>query len=160
MRFITSPRGLFFQPRARLASSVKSDRWAKAGATATAKPLQRLERLKARAGKQVAADAIGALDAKAGALEGAPGRFGRVSRAASEDSLARSNGDLAALLDVVEAADAMPTPAVVSAVEGSLKTVTGLLARWKEIRTRDVPALNRQLEEAKLPPVDLSPERH
>ena len=120
----------------------------------------RLETLKARAGKTAAADAIGALDGKAAALEGTPGRFGRASRAASEDNLTRSNGDLATLLDVVEGADARPTPAAVSAVEGSLKTVAGLLARWKEIRTRDVPALNRELEKAKLPPVDLTPERH
>jgi hypothetical protein len=119
----------------------------------------RLEKLKARAGKEAVADAIGALNARAGALEGPPGRFGRASRAASEDNLTRSNGDLATLLEVVEGADAMPTPAAISAVEGSLKTAAGLLARWKEIRTRDVPALNRQLEEAKLPPVDLTPER-
>jgi hypothetical protein len=119
----------------------------------------RLEKLKARAGKTAAADAIGELDARAAALEGTPGRFGRASRAASEDNLVRSNGDLAALLDVVEGADARPTTAAVSAVEGSLKRLAGLLARWKEIRTRDVPALNRQLEKAKLPPVDLTPER-
>jgi photosystem II stability/assembly factor-like uncharacterized protein len=120
----------------------------------------RLEQLKVRAGKEATANAIGALDAKAGALEGTPGRSGRASRAASQDNLTRSNGDLATLLEVVEGADAMPTPVAVSAVEGSLKTVAGLLARWKEIRTRDVPALNRQLEEAKLPPLDLTPERH
>jgi len=116
----------------------------------------RLKKLKARAGKTAAADTIAALDAKAAALEGTPGGFGHASRAASEDNLARSNGDLATLLEVVEGADARPTPAAVSTVEGSLKTVAGLLARWKKIRTRDVPALNRQLEKAKLPLVDLT----
>jgi hypothetical protein len=117
-----------------------------------------LEKIKASAAKTAAAESISALDSRAAALEGTPGRFGRASRAASEDNLTRSGSDLASLLDVVEGADARPTPATVAAVEGSLKTVASLIARWNEVRTRGLPALNRELEKAKLPPVELTPE--
>jgi hypothetical protein len=115
--------------------------------------------LKPRAEKTDAAKALGDLEHAAGALEGTPGRFGRASRAASEDNFTRVNADLATLLDVVEGADERPTAAVLSAVEGTLKTLAGLLARWNEIKTSEVPELNRKLEKAQLPAVALDPER-
>jgi photosystem II stability/assembly factor-like uncharacterized protein len=120
---------------------------------------QALLALKPRAEKTDAAGAVGALEQAAGALEGSPGRFGRASRAASAANLTRSNGDLATLLDVVEGADARPTPAAVSAAEETEKTLADLLARWNEIKTRDVPELNRKLRSAQLPVLDLTPNR-
>jgi hypothetical protein len=116
-----------------------------------------LAALKPRGEKTGAAEAIGALDAAAGALEG--GRSGRGRRAGSEDNLTRSNADLATLLEVVEGADARPTAAAITAVEGAGKTLAGLLARWNEIKTRDVPELNRKLQSAQLPVLDLSKTR-
>ena len=116
-----------------------------------------LAALKPRAEKTAAAEAIGALDAAAAALEG--GRAGRGRRTGSEDNLARANADLATLLDVVEGADARPTAAAVSAVEEARKTLAALLARWNEIQARDIPELNRKLQSAQLPVLDLSPTR-
>jgi hypothetical protein len=119
---------------------------------------RQLQSLRERADKTAARDALGAVERKAAALEGVPGRFGRAARAASEDNLTRSNGDLATLLEVVEGADARPTAATLSALEETFKTLDGLLARWKEIETRDVPSLNRDLQKAHLPALDLTPE--
>jgi hypothetical protein len=116
-----------------------------------------LAALKPRAEKTGAAEGIAALDAAAGALEGS--RSGRGRRAGSEENLARSNADLATLLDVVEGADARPTAAAVSAVEATVKTLAGHLTRWNEIKTRDVPVLNRRLRKAQLPALDLSRKR-
>jgi len=113
--------------------------------------------LKPRAEKTGVAEAITALDAAAGALEG--GRSGRGRRAGSEENLARSNADLATLLEVVEGADARPTAAAITAVEETGKTLAKLLARWNEIKTRDVPELNRKLQSAQLPVLDLSKPR-
>jgi len=129
-----------------------------------AEALRQVRRLRAklaslapRAEKTAAADAIGALDAAAAALEG--GRAGRGRRTGSEDNLARANADLATLLEVVEGADARPTAATVSAVDGTGQALAALLARWKEIQTRDIPELNRKLQSAQLPVLDLSPTR-
>jgi hypothetical protein len=116
-----------------------------------------LAALKPRAEKTAAAETIGALDAAAAALEG--GRAGRGRRTGSEDNLARANADFATLLDVVEGADARPTAATVSAIEGTSQALASLLARWNEIQTRDIPELNRKLQSAKLPVLDLSPKR-
>ena len=107
---------------------------------------------------RTAGDALDTLDGKAAALEGSS-RPGRAARAASEQNLTRSNGDLAALLEVIEGADAGPTAATLSAFEETLKALTTLLARWKEIATRDLPALNRELQKAQLPVLDFNAER-
>jgi photosystem II stability/assembly factor-like uncharacterized protein len=120
---------------------------------------RQLQSLRERADKTAARDAVGALEGKAAALEGVSGRFGRASRAASEDDLTRSNGELATLLEVVDGADARPTAATLSALEQTLKTLASLLARWNEVRTHDVPSLNRELQKAHLPALDLTAER-
>ena len=117
----------------------------------------RLAALKPRAEKTGAAEAVGALDAAAAALEGV--RAGRGRRTGSEDNLARANADLATLLEVVEGADARPTAATVSAVDGAGKSLAALLARWNEIQARDIPELNRKLQAAQLPVIELSPTR-
>ncbi len=116
-----------------------------------------LAALKPRAEKTAAAEAVGALDAAAAALEG--GRTGRGRRAGPEDNLARANADLATLLEVVEGADARPSAATVSAIEETGKTLAALLSRWNEVQTRDIPELNRKLQSAQLPVLDLSPTR-
>jgi photosystem II stability/assembly factor-like uncharacterized protein len=116
-----------------------------------------LAALKPRAERTAAAEAIGTLDASAAALEGE--RAGRGRRTGSEDNLARANADLATLLEVVEGADARPTAATVSAVEETSRALAALLARWKAIQARDIPELNRKLQSAQLPVLDLSPTR-
>jgi hypothetical protein len=118
---------------------------------------RQIRSLRQRADK-TAGDALDTLDGKAAALEGS-GRSGRAARAASEQNLTRSNGDLAALLEVIEGADAGPTAATLSALEETLKTLESPIARWKEIQTRDVPSLNRELQKAQLPVLDFTTER-
>ena len=117
---------------------------------------RKLQSTRERAGKTAARDVLDDVERKAAVLEGVTGRFGRASRADSEDNLTRSNGDLATLLEVVEGADAPPTAAMLSAVEEALKTLAALITRWKEVQTRDVPSLNRELQKAHLPTLDLT----
>jgi hypothetical protein len=111
-----------------------------------------LAALKPRAEKTGAIEAVGALDAAAAALEG--GRAGRGRRNGS--GTPRPNADLATLLEVVGGADARPTASTVSAVEETNRSLASLLARWNEIQTRDIPELNRKLQSAKLPVLDVS----
>jgi hypothetical protein len=120
---------------------------------------RQLQSIRERADKTAARDALGDVERNAAALEGASGRFGRAARARSEDNLTRSNGDLATLLEVVDGADARPTAAALSALEETLKALASLLARWNEVRTRDVPSLNQELQKAQLPALDLTTER-
>jgi hypothetical protein len=118
---------------------------------------RQLQSLRERADKTAARDALDALDRKAAALEGS-GRPGRGARSAPEQNLTRSNGDLAALLEVVEGADARPTPAALSAVEETGKALASLIARWTEVQTRDLPAFNRELQKAHLPALNATTE--
>ena len=106
-----------------------------------------------KAGKGPAGEALAALDAKAAPLQGSAGGFeGGPGRGGAGD-LSRLNGQLVALLEVLQEADAKPTPAAVSAVEELRKSLAGLLARWKELKTREVPAVNAELRKMGLPPI-------
>ncbi len=115
----------------------------------------KLESLEAKAARGPAAAAIAALETKAAAMEGSAGGFGFGPRGAAED-LSRLNGSLETLLEVVESADAKPTPAMAAAADGVRKSLAGQLARWTDVKTKDLPALNEELRKAKLPPINLA----
>jgi photosystem II stability/assembly factor-like uncharacterized protein len=73
---------------------------------------------------------------------------GEASGGAKAADLTKMNGDLARLYDVVEGTDAAPTTQA-RAAWGELDTkLTALLARWKEIEGKEVPALHRELQRA------------
>ena len=85
--------------------------------------------------KGPAADSLASLDEKAASLEGSGGgRRGGGRTAAMRDDLARVNGRLVGLLDVLQEADAPPTAAMSAALEETEKSLEGLLARWKELQ--------------------------
>jgi hypothetical protein len=115
-----------------------------------------LKSLKEKAANGPAANAIAALETKAAALEGSVGGFGFGPRAPSED-LSRLNGSLETLLEVVEHADAKPTAAMNAAAGEVQQRLAGQLARWNDIKIRELPSLNEELRKAKLPSVDLTP---
>ncbi len=96
---------------------------------------------------------ITALDDKAAALAGSGGGF--FGGGDGPESLARLNGNLGQLLDMLQDADVAPTSVVVDAVGERLRALEPLLARWREIGARDVPALNQQLKAAGLAEVRL-----
>jgi photosystem II stability/assembly factor-like uncharacterized protein len=116
-----------------------------------------LKDLRDRAGQDALVDAMASLDKKAASIEGA-GNAGRRSaggpeRAAGavEPSLTRLNGRLVSLMELVEGADAPPTTQAIAASEELQKSLSALIARWREINERDVTALNEQLRHTSLP---------
>jgi len=68
----------------------------------------------------------------------------------NDDDLVRLNGDLLAVLDVVESADADPTTQAAAAVPALEQRLAAALARWDELKTKRVKALNVQLEHRSL----------
>jgi photosystem II stability/assembly factor-like uncharacterized protein len=101
------------------------------------------------------AAAISALDKKAGELEGVAAAFGGGREAGGGESLAQLSGELSTLLGVIEGADAAPTTQAVAEVGAVQRALQTQLTRWREIQTRDVPALNTQLQQANLPAIQL-----
>jgi len=112
---------------------------------------EQLKSAKEKAGQGAVADAVAALEQKIAAIEGAPGGFG--PRGGGGAGLARLGGDLLAVMNLVEGADATPTSQAVAASEQLQKTLTELLSRWNEVKDKDVKSLNEQLRGANLPAI-------
>jgi hypothetical protein len=94
---------------------------------------------------------VAELDGKAAAFEGSRARFGR--RGGVGDNFAGLNGDFAALLDILQSADATPTTQTVAACAATEKRVDALLARWKVLVDKDAAELDAALRKAGLPPL-------
>jgi hypothetical protein len=111
----------------------------------------RLKQLPAKAGQGALGEAIAALQKRAEELEGNAGGYRAVFLTdAAGKSLARLNGALNQLLATVDSADAAPSARAISmfaAVESALEQQ---LANWKEIKSRDIPALNLRLRQANM----------
>jgi hypothetical protein len=58
-------------------------------------------------------------------------------------------------MNLVEGADVMPTTQAQAAFTDSQKALNDLLARWRELKEKDVKALNEQLRGASLPAITL-----
>jgi hypothetical protein len=114
--------------------------------------------LQTSAGKGPLADAIASLDQKLAALEGGPARRRRGPpgvRRSSEKTFSRLRGDMIAILGLVDEADAAPTMQIVAASEQLERGLKELMSQWENLRSRDLPALNAQLREAKLQSIAL-----
>jgi photosystem II stability/assembly factor-like uncharacterized protein len=122
-----------------------------------------LRELRDRAGENEAlSNALSELEAKAATLEGAGGGgrrrgAGRGSREEGRTSLSQVYGQLAAVLALVDGADATPTTQAVAAATEVQRSLVRLMARWQNLRTQEVKALNEQLRKAKLPTITLEP---
>jgi hypothetical protein len=115
-----------------------------------------LAEIKKQSPQGTSAEAIEAFDKKALALEGAPaGRFGGRGAAPAADTLNLVNGQLGALMQTLQEADVTPTTAEISAVTDRRQALAKLMARWRDLTSRDRPALNVQLKQANLPEVVL-----
>jgi hypothetical protein len=114
-----------------------------------------LLKLREMAGKLPVADAITALDKKAASLEGGSGgrRGGAPAAGSDQSTLARLNGELGSVFGVLQESEEIPTSQAVAAANELPKTLAAVLARWNELKTKDVPALNDRLREANLPPI-------
>jgi len=99
-------------------------------------------------------DAISALDKKVSALLGGGGGF--FAPTSPKPTLSRANGEAATLYAEIGRADATPTPAQTSAAAETEKTFAAVSAQWKQMKTVDLPALNKQLHDANLPEIQLA----
>lgn len=113
-----------------------------------------MKSIKESAGQGAIAEAIDALDKKAAALDGGArvgGRGGQAGAVGGEPTLARLAGELNTIMGIAEGADAAPTTQATSAYNQSRQSLDELLARWNEIKSRDVNDLNEKLRRANLP---------
>jgi photosystem II stability/assembly factor-like uncharacterized protein len=119
---------------------------------------EQLTKVAQQAGKGPAGKPIADFETKAATLEGSRGGdFGGL--AAQPGDLSRINSRLVSLLEVLQGADAAPTPAMSAAFEDLRKSLDAALARWDELEKRGLPALNEELRKANLPPIELNPAR-
>ena len=114
---------------------------------------EQLQKLAGQASGAVA-DAISALDKKVSALLGGGGGF--FAPASPKPTLSRANGEAATLYSEVGRADATPTLAQTSAVAETEKTFAAVSAQWNQMKTVDLPALNKQLHDANLLEIQLA----
>jgi hypothetical protein len=107
--------------------------------------------------------AMDGLDKKVAALQGAR-RSRRADMLASGiqsggdgESLTSLVGEFAAILQLVESADAAPTTQAVAAAKQSEHALSELLQTWSRLKSQDLAALNQQLRQANLPIVRPEP---
>src|SRR5262249_1630829 len=112
-----------------------------------------LKALKENAGQGSLAEAIAALDPKAGDIECTAGGGG--PRGGGGSGLAKLASDLLSIMNLVEEADATPTTQAVAASEALRKSLADALSSWSEIKNRDVKSINEQLRQAGLPAIGI-----
>ncbi len=102
------------------------------------------------------ADAVGVLRKKVSGLLGSRGTFSALP--SSEATLSRVAGEMGQLYGQVGGSDAAPTASQTAALAAVEKDHAAVLARWKAIKSSDLPALNRQLSGAGLAVIKLKAE--
>jgi photosystem II stability/assembly factor-like uncharacterized protein len=112
---------------------------------------EQLSKLKDRAGKSE--EAVAVLAQTLAELEGKTEGLTFLSTPEGK-SLTRLNVALRTLLNAVDSADTPPTPAELETFNDVSHVLNQQLARWKEIKTKDVPALNLKLRESGLQPLN------
>jgi hypothetical protein len=113
---------------------------------------EQLHKLAAQANGPVKA-AVAAFESKLADVVGKPG--GAFSAPSSLVTLNRVNADSASLYGDVDRADAAPNAAQVNAMAETQRNFAAVMRRWNGLKSADLPALNRQLRAAGLPPLQL-----
>jgi len=98
--------------------------------------------------KGALADSIKALDQKVKITLHGP--TPPVAGIPPEPNLTRESAAVGMLYGAIGQADAAPTTAQLNAAAETERELTAVMKRWDEIKTSDVPALNRQLKKANL----------
>ena len=99
------------------------------------------------------ADAVSAFEKKLTGILGAGG-FGVPP--SPSPTLARASGNVAALYGELDRADAAPTVAQLAAIDATGKDFAAVLKQWTDLKSADLPALNRQLKSANMPELQLA----
>ena len=76
------------------------------------------------------------------------------SDSSQEPTLLGINGDVGTLYADVNKADAGPTEALIEVTNETGRTLSAVMKRWNEVKSRDLANLNKQLDAAKLPVID------
>ncbi len=112
--------------------------------------------LKTLAGHAAIAKSAAALEAKAASIEGEEGDYATRYLSTPEGrSLARLNGGFSAVLSALDTADAAPTTQQVAMFVELDKALEEQLSAWAQLKSKDIPALNKELKKAGLPLIDL-----
>jgi len=151
-RVKTSREGLvqMFELQSRLASMMTRSTEDVSEARAAHEQLQKL----AGQATGATADAIAGLDKKVSALIGGGGGF--FAPRSPNPTLGRANGEASTLYAETGRADAAPTPAQMSAAAETEKGLAAVSAQWKQMKSVEMPALNKQLHDAGLPEIQLA----
>jgi hypothetical protein len=139
-----------FQLQVRLASMTTRSAESLAEARSAHEQLQKL----AGQASGPVAEGVSALDKKVAAILGGGGGF--FAPASPKPTLSRANGEAGTLYAEIGRADATPTPAQASAAVETEKTFAAVSAQWKQTKSVDLPALNKQLHDANLPEIQLA----
>jgi len=98
----------------------------------------------------------GDLEAKAAPIEGEAGGYGtRYLSTAEGRSLARLNIGFNAFVSALDTADAAPTTQQVAMFGELEKALQEQLSAWAQLKSKDIPELNKELKKAGLPSLDL-----
>ncbi|MDT4953302.1 MAG: hypothetical protein QOJ02_1440 [Acidobacteriota bacterium] len=108
-----------------------------------------LTTLRARAGEGTVANAVDALNKKLQEITGSANR--RPGTPPNLVVLAR----LQTLFNVIQDVDAAPTARVAAAVMDIQRESSSLLEGWRAIEAQDIPALNKELQAAGLPKIEM-----
>ena len=103
-------------------------------------------------------DSVHAFQDKLVTVLGAPAGFN--APPATEMTLTRASAQVAALYGQVGQADAEPTAAQYAGADIAERDASDLIKRWEALQTSDLPALNRALDKAKIPLLQLESEIH
>jgi len=103
-------------------------------------------KLKDDTGAKAVLDAVNALDQKAANLIAVDLQYPPVGIV----SVASMNGALSSLLQLVEGSDSPPTAQAADAFATYRRLLNQQLARWTEVKEKDLPALNRMLKTSRL----------
>jgi hypothetical protein len=113
---------------------------------------QQLKSLENRKPSSQIAKQLDSLEAKLGALEGDEGGYGTRFLSTPEGrSLARLNTGFNALVSALDSADAAPTTQQIATFTDLEKALNDQLSAWDQLKSKDVPELNKQLKKAGLP---------
>lgn len=97
--------------------------------------------------------AVKALDQKVQALAGGAAR--RPGAGTEQPTLGGLRTRYLALFGVLQEADVMPSTQVSEAAADLQKQLPPVMKRWNELKSQDIPALNKQLKSANLPEIKL-----
>jgi photosystem II stability/assembly factor-like uncharacterized protein len=143
-----------FQLETRLALLLSETSTAAMQASSIHEPLQKLN----QQATGTAHDKLQAFETKLAAVVGAPSGF--AAPPADAITLARVTGQVATLYGQIWQVDAEPTASQSEAVAGVERDAADAMKRWNVLKTTDLPALNRELQGAKLPEVQIESDRH